>query len=271
VIGGDSGRVFPAGDAPARSDQYYLPIGGFDSAYAHTTANNSLDVNYTFYSRNWGPGEVTYELNATGFYGKVPGKILTATIEPAVFTAEPGRKYTSRVHINTGPEFGSTSQRCGTDYCEVGGVTLVMNATLENQKNHLCDDIFTVLSLSKTIAPGLPGTNSDYLEIENDMPSLNPGDTIYDNISFNRGQGIGAISYEIQDTPLNVTIAPSEFIANKVASPYPSVITIHADHDLPTGIYPLYLHAVGGTGVTFKKKLLITVNVTAPGSVSRHP
>jgi hypothetical protein len=253
------------------SEIYTLPIGGYESAYAHTTSNNSLDINYTFYSRNWGPGKVTYEINATDFYGKVPVKILKASIEPAVFTAEPGRNYTSKVHIETGPAFGSTSERCETGYCQGGGVSLVMNATLENQKSYLCEDIFTVFSLSGSITPGLPGTHSDFLEIEQSRLALNPGDTIYDNIRFNRGQGIGAISYEIQDTPLNVTIAPSEFIANKVASPYPSVITIHADHDLPTGIYPLYLNAVGGTGVTFTKKLLIPVNVTAPGSVSRHP
>lgn len=249
------------------SDIYTLPIGGFDTWSVNIPPNSSTDISYTFYSRTFGPGKVTYEINAMDFEGKVPDRILNFSIEPAVFTAEPNRIYTSKVHIVTGPAFGSTTQICDrTGACKIGGVTLQMNATLENQKHHLCNDTFTVYAKSNMPIPGLWNTHRDSISLENDNPELHPGETIYLNMTLYQRNGIREISFAVVGAPLNVTVVPAAFVANQMAGPYPGVMKIHADRNLPAGKYPVWLNSTGGSGSQSPDTLLITVNVTAQPS-----
>lgn len=255
----------------AHSDIYTLPIGGFDSSFINIPPNSSAEISYTLYSRNWGPGTVTYEINATDFSGKVSDRILNVTIEPAVFTTEPNRNYTSKIRIETGPAFGSTTQICSkAGACKVGGVTLQMNATLENQKYHLCNDTFTVFSQSNPPIPGLFITHRNSMIMETGNPELHPGETIYLNVTLYQRQGIREITYTVPDIPLNVTVVPTVFVASQMAGPYPGMIKIHADRNLPVGKYPISLNITASSGAEFPETSSLTVNVTAPSSHAGH-
>ncbi len=48
-------------------DLYTAPIGGYEATVVTLESNTWFETNYTFYSRNWGPGEVNYSLSAWSY------------------------------------------------------------------------------------------------------------------------------------------------------------------------------------------------------------
>lgn len=275
----------------ADADVYTLPIGGFDYSDIFTVSNTSHDLNYTFHSRSWGPGQVKYELDPIrNCNGAVSNDTVRVRVEPMEFTAEPHHSYISRVHIETGPAFETTLDKCGPG--AHGGynrayVAIGMNVTLEDRSKHLGNDSL-FLNTPLMESPGYSTGASDYFHIEKSSIEMNPGETVLLNMSFHRGlNGFGKISYVVSKTPLNVTVAPVTFLANLLSNPYPGVMKIHADRNLSSGTYPFYLKIDGGEGqflypgggeVPFGDKtynpelssvVIFTVHITAPESAMR--
>jgi hypothetical protein len=123
-----------------------------------------------------------------------------------------------------------------------------MNVTLEDNGTHLYDD-FLVLNTPSMEWPGYPIVESDHFNIENSTLEMNPGETRLLNMSFKRGpNGFCQISYVLSKTPLNVTVNPVTFLVNRANNPYPGVMWVHADKNLPPGTYLFYLKIVGGEG-----------------------
>ena len=92
---------------------YTAPIGGFDTGYATLEPNTRFETEYTFYSRDWGPGEVKYALQASYVNGTYINRsywcceypldieLTQLYIEPSIFNAEPNHTYKSRIFLNT--------------------------------------------------------------------------------------------------------------------------------------------------------------------------
>jgi hypothetical protein len=259
--GGNSGITASGNDSPALP-QYVLPVGGFSQVYSWAGPNSSLDLTYLFYSRAWGPGNVTYTITATDYYGPVPEGTVNITIEPSSFTARPGSEYVSHIHLVTGPAFGANSSIPYGSGSIVSSTMFHINVSFEDNASRLCDDSISVWTV---IPPGLPAVTSDYFQVGNDTSfRLAPGETREILIEFYRGGGIGNISYILSETPLTITIDPPSFIARHGIGNYPATLTVHADPALATGDYPFTLDIHGAQGIrTFSQGFLVNVSTGA--------
>jgi outer membrane lipoprotein-sorting protein len=121
------------------------PVGGFSGDYLlvgmvdYTGTGRTVkidphrSVNYTFYSRNMSRGTVRYTISrVAGLYRTEPlpaMNVVTITIEPAVFTAEPNREYTSEMTVHVKP---------GTDLHE--NFWIHLHAEVEGVPDAITDD-----------------------------------------------------------------------------------------------------------------------------------
>ena len=199
-------------------------------------------------------------------YGYVSHDELTASMDPTVFTVEPGQIYHSQIHVVTGPNFASSAIVQSPRYA-YGHITydivIELNVTLQNNTVHYADD---TLYIQNEISPGQGVFESDELKIPiNDtVIDLHGGDQYLIPVELHRGSGIGNVSYNISATPLNVTITPSEFVAKSSGQLYPAQISIHADRNLAPGNYSFTLDADGVEGIHSPYSRAFFVNVTAP-------
>jgi len=252
VLAGSVGNPGIPGDRPLMlPDQYVLPVGGFGAPYTFAGPNSSLDLTYTFYSRSWGPENVTLNLSATDYYGPASDDTVKISFDNASFTAMPGAEYVSHIHVETGPAFGSASEICRSDGCIISPVNLHMHVMPEGTATRLCDDTFHLYS-NHFLIPGLPAVTSDFLSVMNETVfSLEPGGTREISLEFSRGGGIANISYLLSDTPLSVSVTPSRFIArHQVPGAYPAILTVHAGNNLAQGNYSFTLDAIGTQGIS---------------------
>jgi hypothetical protein len=131
------------------------------------------------------------------------------------------------------------------------------------------------------VCPGQPGVCSDGLLIlNNTVFDLKAGEEQNIIINFYRPNcfydyGEGKVSYEVSDTPLNVTV-PSEFFTTSDHGQYPGIIKVHANPNLAPGNYSFFLTVVGTQGsFTSTPPGLFFVNVKpngeSPFSLQRSP
>jgi hypothetical protein len=256
-----------ASSAVSASDVYIAPIGGFTTSDVYAGPNATYDIDYLFYSRGYGPGTVTCNVSAWDFFGYVPDDELTASMDPSVFTVEPGHVYHSRLHVITGPAFASPAKLNSPIYrFSTYQINIDLNVTLQNDTFNYGDDSVSIRA--PLIIPGLPAAESDRLIIPiNDTAfDLQTGESYSIPVEFSRGQGIGTVSYNLSDTPLNVTIIPAEFVARDGQS-YPAQLSVHADRSLTPGNYSFTLDAVGASGIESPYSRVFFINVTAPANV----
>lgn len=205
-------------------DVYTAPLGGFNkSEYTGVMPNSSFETEYIFYSRSYGPGNVSIAKRTTGD--------VRVTIDPSEFFVEPDHTYHSQVLVTTGPGFD-------TKY-------ISLRAILETKTPHFADDEMTIYP---DMPPGLLWVHQDHVSVENNEIIVKKNDCQWYNITYHRGltSGIGTISYNISETPLNVTIIPSRFIS-KPGVANPSKIILHANSATPPGIYPVNISVHGGS------------------------
>ena len=269
---GSAGAATYNGDVSANdlpSDVYIAPLGGFTQADVFAGPNATYDIDYFFYSRGYGPGTVSCNVSAYDRYGYVSSDELTASMNPAVFTVEPGQIYHSQIHVVTGPDFASpaivNSPRYAYGHLSYD-IVIELNVTLQNNAAHYADD---TLYFQNEISPGQGVFESDELKIPvNDtVIDLHAGDQYLVPVEFHRGSGIGNISYNLSETPLNVTITPSEFVAKSGGQGYPAQLSMQADRDLAPGNYSFTLDAEGAEGIHSPYSQEFFVNVTAPEKV----
>jgi len=245
-------------------DVYTAPIGGFTQSSIFAGPNATYDIDYFFYSRGYGPGTVSCNLSAYDRYGYVSRDELSVSMDPAEFTVEPGHIYHSQIHVVTGPDFASSAIVDSPLYRHTTyNVVIGLNVTLQNNTVHYADD---TVYIQNEISPGQGVFESDELKIPvNDTAiDLHAGDQYRIPVEFHRGSGIGNVSYNIPETPLNVTITPSEFVAKRSYQWYPAEIRIQADRNLAPGNYSFTLDADGAEGMHSPYSRTFFVNVTAP-------
>ena len=208
---------------------YTAPIGGFNETTIVMNPNTVYTTNYTLYTRNWVGGNVTYKL-----YNKEGGEFVTddqlqLSIEPSRFAAGSNQIYNSQLTLTTGPKFDK-------DY------TLLFAVQLEGNAKHYANDTLWIRSED---ASGLGGLAFDRMTIENQTLTMKRGERQNVKVTFMHGfTGIEEVTYGVSDTPLNVTVAPSSFIASKGEPvPYPAALVISADHAIRPGLYNFSLKA----------------------------
>ena len=233
---------------------YTAPIGGFDQRSAMLNPNTTFEINYTFYSQDWGPGEVNYSMsvwymngsyiNRTYWCCPFPLNQTGIYIEPSSFIAEPNHSYSSRVSLNT-----STLPReffTGI-YDSSGGSVhnpIRVNVTVrlgDNSPNYADDQI------SFQSQFGGPMTY-DVLSSKNCSVQMKRGETKIFSFTFqhNVDEGIGEITFAPSFTPLNVTITPSHFIA-KPSVEFPFTVAVSANQTVAPGNYPFIITVNGVT------------------------
>jgi hypothetical protein len=205
-------------------DVYTAPFGGFNqSLFLSFIPNDSIETDYIFYSRNYGPGEVILDISSS--------ENVSVKVTPATFIAEPNHTYSSHISVNLGPGTGTK------------GVSI--NVTLANNFHHFGDDGMTIYT---DIHPGMISLNQDLFSAENDTIVLKKGDCQQYNLTYYRGlaEGLGTIDYTPSETPFSVSIVPSHFIA-KHGVGSPSKLILYAPPSLPSGKYIVNLTVNGSS------------------------
>jgi hypothetical protein len=218
---------------------YTAPIGGFVPTFVSVVEpNTTLEIDYIFYSRNWGPGQVSYTLD--GGFSSEPQFFY---IDPSSFRAEPGHIYKSHVFLNTShfPDYKAPDLSNGGEL-DPSGINI--KVSLEDNSTNFGDDSMFFFPEEHLYGP----MSWNQLSIDNCSIIVKRGETKTFNISFiedpKRGN-IGKISLTSSKTPLNITITPSEYIA-KHGLDFPSVVSIAADPSQVQGQYPLNI-TINGT------------------------
>jgi hypothetical protein len=248
---------------------YTAPIGAFTVSDVYANPNGTYDIDYLFYSRDYGPGTVTCTVSAWDNFGYIPADELTASLEPAAFTAEPNHVYRCRLHVVTGPAFAAPEKLNSSQYLNghmTYSVEIGLNVTLQNNTFNYAGDSMRIRE--PLIIPGLSAVESDRLIIPaNDTAfTLQASESNTVPFEFYRGQGISNISYNLSTTPLNVTVVPQDFVA-KQDQKYPAHLIVHADRSLAPGNYSFTLEAIGADGIRSPYLQEFFVNVTAPEKV----
>lgn len=260
-----------ANRASILSEIYTAPIGGFEITNVIVDQNSTFETDYLFYSRNWGPGEVKYVLSGSyrdKQFGIDPQQI---RIEPSNFTAEPNHTYRSRLFLNTSALPKEFKPRDTSHADVVYPVYLNINVSLEAHQIQYGDDRI-VINPALTLTGPFP---LDQLSIANCSIHLKRGETRTFTISYQQfpGLGVGTITEGVSQTPLNISITPSEFISKQHIA-FPSIVTVTADPSLTPGEYPFvfsikgsridnpYLVVQCNNGSKYVPQILPQVNVT---------
>jgi hypothetical protein len=233
-------------------DLYTAPIGGYEVTVVTLESNKTFETNYTFYSRNWGPGEVNYSLSAWSYNWSpinqryeshsYPIDQAKFTIEPSTFIAEPDHSYTSKVTLvpDSLPQEFFTGVDVGV--MSYSPVNLNIRVHLGNNSTQYADD-------QVSFKTRLGGPYSlDYLSTDNCSIRIESGEKKQLNISYQYyfDRGPGKINLSTAPTPLNITFTPSDFIV-KHGIEFPVVFTISAGSYVSPGEYPLEFLINGNT------------------------
>jgi hypothetical protein len=237
-----SGCVSPPTNGNTSSilpDVYTAPIGGFEKAWAIVDSNSTFETDYIFYSRNWGPGEVKYTVSGSSdSYAHEQLAIDPAQIHiiPSNFTAEPNQTYRSRLFLNTSALSEEFFKPLDPNGGETYTATLNINISLQNYSKNYGDDSISLIH-SFFSSGGFP---HDELSMNNCSLQIRPGETRKINMTFlhDPTSGIEEIFYTPTETPLNVSLTPSDFVV-KHHIIFPVILTVTADPSLIPGEYPI--------------------------------
>jgi hypothetical protein len=223
---------------------YTAPIGGFEKTWGGVVEPNTvLETDYIFYTRNWGPGEVKYALTGSYINKQFVSDPQLFYIDPSTFTAEPGKIYKSHVFLNSSyiPDYKAP------DFSHAAVIypaRLNINVSLEGNSPNFGDDEMMFYPGMLTSGP----LQMNRLIIDNCSIEVKSGGTRTFNASYmvdSRGR-FGEISFIPSDTPLKVSLTPSEYFA-KHNLKFPLVVTITAYPSLVQGQYPLNITINGTT------------------------
>jgi len=243
-----------------------VPVGGIHKNLMLLKPGETGETYYTFYTRNGGPGEVSYKIYRVAGVGKKEEMAmpegLNVSIEPSKFMAQPHKNYTSKITVKPSPElFPHTPKSSGRflHSALIVSYTLYLQANFEGENETIGDDWLEVYLYSMDgVAGRFPcGYRSKSI-------TLKPGETKETYYTAYTGTSEpGVVSYEIyrvggvdgeEKIPmpegLRVSIEPSKFFAQPCQS-YISKIRIETSPELSPGEYSLRIHVkseYGGSG-----------------------
>ena len=258
---------------------FTVPIGSIHKNFMWLKPGETGETYYTLYTRNGGPGEVSYKIYRVAGVGKkeeiAMPEGLEVSIEPSKFIAQPHKNYTSKITVKTSPELfpGVNASTAG-----IGGrtYTLYLQVIFEGEDETIGDDWLRVLVAPRPV----PGASGLYLPrgfLRDNYITLKPGETKETYYTLLTGEGgPGEVSYEIyritgrvnalpmpeeEKLPmpegLKVSIEPSKFFVRTHQS-YTSKITIETSPELSPGKYVLCMDISGVGGLSNR---WLTVNV----------
>lgn len=261
-----------------------VPIGGFHQNFVRLKAGETGEIYYTFYSRNGGPANVSYEIyRVNGVYETEPVAMpdgLDVSIAPSSFIGEPHQNYTSKITITTSPELLQHGDRTAA----ITTYTLYLQADFEGENETDGNDWIRVLVEGDVIAPGASGLYQPYGCLANETIGFDDktmilkagtvGSAYYTLHTI--GGGIGKVSYQVyrirdithkypvpdkEKLPmpegLSVSIEPNNFIARNFED-YTSKITVRTASELARGEYILCID-VATSGMLTNDLLIINV------------
>jgi len=248
-----------------------LPIGAIHKNFMWLKPGESGETYYTFYTRNGGPGEVSYKIYrvaAVGEKEEIPmPEGLEVSIEPSKFMAQPHRNYTSKITVRTSPELvpyipPTTSPEGFLEHSPIIALFILhLQANFEGENKTIGDDWLRVV-VSQSSLGGVEGCFP--CGYRSKSITLKPGETRETYYTVYTGKSEpGVVSYEIyrvggvdgeEKIPmpegLRVSIEPSKFFAQPHQS-YISKIRIETSPELSPGEYSLRIHVgsdYGGSG-----------------------
>ncbi|HIH97086.1 MAG TPA: hypothetical protein HA348_06385 [Thermoplasmata archaeon] len=232
-----------------------VPIGGIQRNYMYLKPGETKETNYTLYTREGGPGEVSYKIyRVAGKYKQdsppplpreeIPmPEGLNVSVEPSKFIAQPHKKYTSKITVKTSPELSSDLY------------VLYMQVIFKGENETIGDDWMRVRVKAGPYPIGGESGFGVPREDHNDSITLNPGEIKETNYTlYTREGGPGEVKYKVyrvtdvykkREIPMpegmNVSIEPNHFLA-RTHEKYISKITVKTSSKLSPGEYVLCIH-----------------------------
>jgi hypothetical protein len=224
------------------------PVGGFRGPLLWTTGPDNITMDYFFYSRNFGPGNVTltvYEVeNPLDTTPLTPSPGISARMIPDHFTAGPGTETMSQLVVNISP--GGYSHDSATR-------TFYVHAEAGGEKNAVADDWIRVRMGDQPITYLSYQTSGD---ISERSINLHRGDTWKGIVTVSPGErGTGPVHVwfkEIDCTTMEmgsgdvpqpwspgrpvISVSPDQFTGRSFGR-YELPATITAATDVPPGKY----------------------------------
>jgi len=247
-----------------------VPIGGIHKNFMQLKPGETGETYYTLYTRNGGPGEVSYKIyRVANVYKKEEITMpegLNVSIEPSKFRAQSHEKYTSKITVKTSPELFPDVNASTAGFARE--YTLCLRVIFEGENETIGDDWLRVIPSVVTV-PGASGLDLPRGYLHNNSITLKPGETKETYYTLHTGEGgPGEVSYNIyritgkvnaapmpeeEKLPmpegLYVSIAPNNFLA-RPHEKYTSKITIETSPELSPGKYVLYMEISGVGGHT---------------------
>jgi len=273
-----------------------VPIGGIHGNFMRLNPGETGETYYTLYTRNGGPGEVSYKIYRVAAVGEKEEMAmpegLEVSIEPSKFMAQPHKNYTSKITVKTSPELLPNE----VNLSKTGGraptrqYVFYLQVIFEGENETIGDDWLRVFVEPRRIVSRVSGTGEEVLilisppvvyqpygSFENSSITLKPGETKETYYTLHTGEGgPGEVSYEIyritgrvnalpmpeeEKLPmpegLKVSIEPSKFFVRTHQS-YTSKIRIETNPELSPGKYVLCMDISGVGGLSNR---WLTVNV----------
>ena len=240
---------------------YTVPVGGIHENFMQLKPGETGETYYTLYTRNGGPGEVSYKIySVAGVHKKeemTMPKGLNVSIEPSKFIAQPHKNYTSKITVKTSPELFPHDVNVSAGGIAGKEYRLYLQVIFEGENETIGDDWLRVL-VSPFTVPGASGLYLPRGYLHNNSITLKPGETKETYYTLHTGEGgPGWVSYNIyritgkvnmlpmpeeEKLPmpegLTVSIAPNNFLA-RTHENYTSKITVKTSTELPPGEYVL--------------------------------
>ena len=226
-----------------------IPIGGVTDHIIILQPGETEGVSYTFYTRDKGPGEISYEIyRVTAVYETEEISMLKGvniSITPSTFFAEPQNEYTSKIAMTADFDL------------EPGMYTFYVNARFGGVPETRGEDWIRVAA-GTMVPPGFGGFYRSYSELDKNSVTLEPGETKEIYYTIHTGENSPMMThYEIIGTTkdadevsmkeekrvpvpegLTVTVESNNFLA-RPHEEYASKITIHVSPQLAPGVYLL--------------------------------
>jgi hypothetical protein len=224
------------------------PVGGFRGPLLWINGPDNITMDYVFYSRNFGPGNVTltvYEVeNPLNTTPVTPSSGISARIIPDHFIAGPGTETVSQLVVNISPAGYSHDPATRTFF---------VHAEAEREKNAVADDWIRVRMGDQPITYLSYQTSGDFSE---HSMNLRRGDTWKGTVTVSPGErGTGPVHVwfkEIDCTTMEmgsydvpqpwdpgrpvISVSPDQFTGRSFGR-YELSVTITAATDVPPGKY----------------------------------
>ena len=224
--------------------------------------NGTFETNYSFSSRDLEPGLVTFELLDQNNEHVRSNNQKTILFEPSEFEVIPNTTYSSRLMVTTSSDLSEQYQALQL----VAKYFAHMN---ESKSSHLKYGNDTI-KLWTGYVPSTSRCIHDRFFIENTTINIKKGTTHSINGTFVRScSGLGEVTFVVSETPLNVTIIPSSFIAKKNMD-FPVTFLISAPPITSPGfqtfnitiLSPTIVDSLGGkTSIVYPKKYIFNVTI----------